>query len=125
MLAMSQSANNGQTVNEILSLVQNLHWLIGVVLIIVAFALYMISFKRRVNKRSQKQVEYFKKNGKYIPELFVELNESKEALRFFIWGQKWKIPHNTRFQPVFHCRDGRNTVHCFHEKRIHFSFAIK
>ena len=29
-------------------------------------------------------------DGKYIPGVFVELNDSKEILRYFIYGKKWK-----------------------------------
>ena len=31
-----------------------------------------------------------KKSRKYISDLFVELNEGKETLRYFVYGERWK-----------------------------------
>lgn len=120
MISTSQIANIDPNVNESLSLIQNLYLLIGVVFVIIVFAFYMIFFRMRVNKRSLRQVDYFKKNRKYIPELFVELNESKEVLRFFVWGRKWKSRIVRDYNRIFHCRDGKILSTAFAKRGYHF-----
>lgn len=70
--------------------IQNIWWLIG--LFFLAFIIFCsICFFRKIfNKYSQKQMDALTQNKKYIPGLFVELNSSKEMLRYFIYNRKWK-----------------------------------
>ena len=39
--------------------------------------------KKLINEESKKKIETFKRNKKYIENLFLELNDSKECLRYF------------------------------------------
>lgn len=50
----------------------------------------MFSIRRKTSRFSESQVKELKRNGKYIPGVFVELNNSKEILRYFINGKRWK-----------------------------------
>ena len=36
------------------------------------------------------QVEFFIADGKYIPQIYIELSEAMEYLRYFIYRNKWK-----------------------------------
>lgn len=60
---------------------------------IFVFVCAMLSFFR-IQKRSLKytttKIDEFKRNGKYVPGVFVELNNTKEVLRYFIYGIQWK-----------------------------------
>ena len=46
--------------------------------------------RNKINRYSQEKINILKRNDKYIPDLFIEINESKEILRYFVYGSKWK-----------------------------------
>ena len=54
------------------------------------FWISVTSFTKRVNTESINQVVVFKNNRKYIPELFIELNDNLENLRYFVFSNRWK-----------------------------------
>lgn len=70
--------------------IQNLWWLIILIFTIFALIVSLFSIRRKANKFTNKQIEHLIKDGKYIPGVFVELNESKEVLRYFIYSKRWK-----------------------------------
>lgn len=70
--------------------IQNLWWLVILIFTIFALIVSLFSIRRKANKFTNKQIEHLIKDGKYIPGIFVELNESKEVLRYFIYGKRWK-----------------------------------
>lgn len=76
--------------SDLSDIMQNLCWLI--ILIFTAFVLIfsLFSIRRKANKFTSEQVNHLINDGKYIPGIFVELNESKEVLRYFIYSRKWK-----------------------------------
>lgn len=69
---------------------QNVISVITYLLAIFAIVYAFLYFERKTKKYTRKQISFLKKNKKYIPGVFVELNESKEILRYFLYGKKWK-----------------------------------
>lgn len=62
---------------------------------------YFFGFTKKINIKSTKQLGKFKDNGKYIEGLFVELNNTKELLRYFIYGKKWKKRIIKKFNDLY------------------------
>ncbi len=71
-------------------ILQNLWWLGGVIFAVLALIVALFFFRKKVNQYTKVQIDRLIENKKYIPGLFVELNESKEVLRYFLYGKKWK-----------------------------------
>lgn len=69
---------------------QNIWYLFVLIITIIAMFCSLILFTHKTNRFTKEQVDRLIKNGKYIPGIFVELNESKELIRYFIYGKKWK-----------------------------------
>lgn len=78
------------SLSDLSDTIQNLWWLVILIFTIFALIVSLFSIRRKANKFTNKQVEHLIKDGKYIPGIFVELNESKEVLRYFIYGKRWK-----------------------------------
>ena len=75
--------------NTIIETIQNLCLVIGIVIVILLVFASFFSVRKRSTKYTKAQITELKKSGKYIPGVFVELNESKEVLRYFLNGEKW------------------------------------
>ena len=69
---------------------QNLVWLLMVLIAIFATLYSLFFFKKKTQKVIQNTITSLKKSKKYIPKLFVELNDIKETLRYFIYSKTWK-----------------------------------
>lgn len=78
------------SLSEISDTMQNLWWLFLLMLTIFVLAFSLFSINRKANKYTRKVIQRLINDGKYIPGVFVELNDSKEILRYFIYGKKWK-----------------------------------
>ena len=70
--------------------IQNLWWLFILIVTIFVLIVSLFSIRRKANKFTNEQINHLIKDGKYIPGVFVELNESKEVLRYFIYSKRWK-----------------------------------
>ena len=70
--------------------IQNLWWLVtlGVLILVLMTSLFLI--RKKANKYTDEQIKKLIHDGKYIPGIFVELNNSKEVLRYFVYGKKWR-----------------------------------
>lgn len=78
------------SLSEISDTIQNLWWLFLLMLTIFVLAFSLFSINRKANKYTRKVIQRLINDGKYIPGVFVELNDSKEILRYFIYSKKWK-----------------------------------
>lgn len=78
------------SLSEISDTVQNLWRLVLLIFTVLVLIVSLFSIRRKANKYTNKQINHLIKDGKYIPGVFVELNESKEILRYFIYSKKWK-----------------------------------
>lgn len=70
--------------------IQNLIWLCGVMITALILIVTFFSIRRKTIKYTNAQIKKLIKNRKYIPGIFVELNESKEVMRYFVYSRKWK-----------------------------------
>ena len=70
--------------------IQNIWWLVLLIFTVLVLIVSLFSIRRKANKYTNKQINHLIKDGKYIPGVFVELNESKEILRYFIHRKRWK-----------------------------------
>lgn len=78
------------SLSEISDTMQNLWRLVLLIFTVLVLIVSLFSIRRKANKYTNKQINHLIKDGKYIPGVFVELNESKEILRYFIYSKKWK-----------------------------------
>lgn len=93
-IVMETKIINSLTAIESLSgfsdLLQNLWWLLALIFTLLVLVYTLFSIRRKTNKYTCKKINQLIKDGKYIPGIFVELNESKEVLRYFIYVKRWK-----------------------------------
>ena len=87
VIAAEAEANSSITVSEvaesfnsIVEFIQNAGLVIGVLTAVVLVIRSIVNIKRRANRFTKEQLFGLKSNGKYIPGIFVELNESKETV---------------------------------------------
>ena len=66
--------------NTIIETIQNLRYVIGIVIVLLLIFASFSFVRRRSDKYTQAQITDLRKSGKYIPGVFVELNEGKEVL---------------------------------------------
>ena len=66
----------------------------------------LFSFEKKQNLLAQKQIDFFKKNKKYLEKTYVELDNTKEVLRYFIYGSKWKYKIVSIYNSLFDNPDG-------------------
>ena len=76
--------------NIIVDTLQNFWYVIALLITAVIFISSFSCVRKRSIKYTKTQLFALKKSGKYIPGIFVELNETKELLRYFLNGKKWK-----------------------------------
>lgn len=84
--------------NDIFEAILNL-WLIIPILIILIWGSAFL--KRYFQKASKQTIEKFTSSKKYLPALFFEIGQTKESLRYFMYGKKWKGRLIWRFNNVF------------------------
>ena len=85
---------------------------------IMVFAFCLINFRKKVNRISGNQIDAFVKVKKYIPSLYVELNDNMEQLRYFIFSyREMTLPPLMRSSFPF--RDGsQNTIIFYISNRL-------
>lgn len=76
--------------NEIIETIQHLWYVFAAIILIILIITSFSSIRKRSTKFTKAQITELKKSGKYIPGIFVELNECKEVLRYFLSGERWK-----------------------------------
>ena len=75
--------------------------IIAIISIIVICFVSLLSFSRKTKHYTINQINELKKNKKYIPGIFIELNDSKEMLRYFVYGKKWRKRLIANFNLVY------------------------
>lgn len=79
-----------ELLSEISDTMQNIWWLVALIFTVFLLIFSLFSIRRKANKYTRKVIQRLINDGKYIPGVFVELNDSKEILRYFIYSKKWK-----------------------------------
>lgn len=87
--------------NSVATTLQNMWWLILAIIAVIAVVLSVFSVRKKSWNYTERQLSILKTNGKYIPGLFVELNESKDVLRFFLFGKKWRKRIINRYNYIY------------------------
>ena len=75
--------------------------------LVLAFAFCVLTFTNRVNKATKAQIQRFQKDGKYLPSIYIELNNSMEYLRYFIFSYRWKHRIIRQYNHLFHGYEGK------------------
>ena len=95
--AMENECTEGVSFSTIIDLlsnfsdtIQNLWWLVTLGVLILALMTSLFLIRKKANKYTDEQIKKLIHDGKYIPGIFVELNNSKEVLRYFVYGKKWR-----------------------------------
>lgn len=107
--------------------VQNYVSILDILLVLIlAFAILYSSifFIKKFNNYSKEQINKLIKDKKYIKNLFIELNETKEVLRYFVYGIKWKIKVLTFFNNLFDNQVGKIIKDNVIDKTIKFKYNI-
>lgn len=87
--------------------VQTAWGLIVACALIIAFVFCVFTFTNRVNKSTKAQVQRFQREGKYLPAIYIELNDSTEYLRYFIFSYRWKHRIIRQYNHLFHGYEGK------------------
>lgn len=78
-----------QSVVEYISGLKAIIGVIFFVVIVIILTYFVFIFTKKTHQITKNTINYFEDNGKYIAGIFVELNNSKECLRYFVNGRKW------------------------------------
>ena len=73
-----------------ISTVQTAWGLLVTGILLVGFVFCIFMFTKKINKATKTQIQRFQTEGKYLPTIYIELNNSMEYLRYFIFSYKWK-----------------------------------
>lgn len=110
----AQKNSFGDIIENGLGWIGNLETLYGVICFAGLFLLFwraIVLFRKSVNSISLRQVSAFKRNKKYIPELFTELNGNLENLRYFVFSNRWKRRIIREYNRQFSNAQGKEIAH--------------
>ena len=102
---------------------ENLTLLKGLMVILVitiVILIWVYRNKKLTNEKSKEKIEIFKRNKKYIENLFVELNDSKECLRYFSYKKRWAHRIIRDFNNLFNDYNGEMLKEAFHSYDVKF-----
>lgn len=100
----------------ITTLISNIGVILPIILFFVLLICFLGTFKSKTKRISKLLLYEFIKNKKYIEGLFVELNNTKEYLRYFIYGKKWKIRIIHKYNALFNDEYGKHLKLIFGDK---------
>ena len=93
-----------EIIKNIYSLIQfllNNKEIITIIITILIVMMRILGFRRKTYKITNSTIDRLKREKKYIPNIFVELNDCKETLRYFIYGTKWKKRIANKFNNLY------------------------
>ena len=70
--------------------VQTIWSIVAFCVFLLFFSVSLIIFRQKINRLSMSQIKDFRKAKKYIPEIYIELNDNMEHLRCFFFATRWK-----------------------------------
>lgn len=115
---------NGSILSNIATAFNTIRTFWPVLVIIAGVVSFIIFYTSRVNKSSCMKIEKLKEEKKYIQGLFVELNDSKEKLRYFLYKNKWKVRIIDEFNSLFSDNNGKLLKEIFGENE-EILFSLK
>lgn len=102
--------NTTPSFTDVLDFIGNFDTICGIIsvaIIVVLFVWLLLTFRKKINKSTKKQVDFFISDGKYIPQIYIELSEAMEYLRYFTYSNKWKKRIIRCYNTVFKGYDGK------------------
>ncbi len=87
---METTQNTTSLFIDFLDVIGDFDTICGVVSFVTFVGLFvwlLLTFQKKINKITKNQVEFFIADGKYIPQIYIELSEAMEYLRYFIYGK--------------------------------------
>lgn len=87
---------------------------------VLVMLVFLFTFKKRTKDVSKHNINTLKKNGKYIKGVFVELNDTKELLRYFMHGDSWRKRIIADYNNLFDDENGRRLKKIYKD----YSFEI-
>ena len=98
-------------------------WGIVVTIICVAFFAYcVIRFRTRIKAQSDAMIKRFTNEKKYLPDIYIELNNNMEMLRYYIFSSRWKHRIINQYNSMFEGANGKLfKKHFADEFKIHIS----
>lgn len=102
-----------QNAFDALGKIQTAWGFVVTIVLIVAFLFALLLFRRAVNKITKSQIQFFTKDKKYEPSLYIELNQNMEYLRRFLFGYKWKKRIVQQYNKMFSSYEGRRFKKAF------------
>ena len=116
--AMMLTANQEPTwldkIEKVLGTIGNIETLYGLLCVAIGVAIFVISLvflRKRVNGSTSRQLQFFVKAKKYIPELFTELNNNLDSLRYFVFSNRWKRRIINKYNRQFRNAQGKEIAH--------------
>lgn len=73
----------------------------------IAFILGIVTFTYKINQATKRRVRCFQEEGKYLPETYIELNNSMEYFRYFIFSYRWRHRIIRQYNHLFHGYEGK------------------
>lgn len=92
------------------------------VFVLVLFV-FLFTFKKRTENVSKNIINTLEKNGKYIKGVFVELNDTKELLRYFMHGGRWKKRIIADYNNLFDDKNGRTLKEIYKNYGVAFKIS--
>lgn len=98
---------------------------LGIIILCIAVVITIARYTKRVNDKSKDKINKLVKEKKYIRGLYVELNDSKENLRYFLYRGKWKKRIVQDFNSIFNDEYGTLLKEVFCDNgEVSFSLCI-
>lgn len=90
---------------------------------VLVMLVFLFTFKKRTKDVSKHNINTLKKNGKYIKGVFVELNDTKELLRYFMHGDSWRKRIIADYNNLFDDENGRRLKKIYKDYGIAFKIS--
>ena len=114
MLMANQEPTWLEKIDKTLGSIGNIETLYGLLYTAIGvtiFVLSLIFFRKSVNSATSRQIQFFIKAKKYIPELFTELNDNLDNLRYFVFSNRWKRRIISKYNRQFKNAQGKEIAH--------------
>lgn len=109
-ITQGTTQNDMWNIKDVLDFIGNIDTIKGIVsfvILVCLFVFLLLTFRKKVNKITNKQIEFFISDGKYIPQIYIEISQAMEYLRYFIQGNKWKKRIIRYYNTIFKGHDGK------------------
>jgi len=125
IIATAEGQGNTNWFIEFVSYAEAVWGSLVVLIVLILSVAFLIRLTRSLNKDSLEQIAIFGREGKYIKELYVELDETQETLRYFVFSARWKQRIIRTFNCVFNSLEGKTIKKIVRSKSFKISRYTK